>query len=87
MPRQIESTGPPVGPNRPYMFLSRRPPRSCRLEENVRRTLALNPELRARWLGDEACGDFLRANFGGALLAAFRGERRGSYRGDICRSA
>lgn len=57
------------------------------VQENVRRTLALNPELRARWLGDEACGDFLRANFGGALLAAFRGERRGSYRGDICRSA
>merc|ERR1719291_1333522 len=57
------------------------------VQENVRRTLALNPEMRPRWLGDEACGDFIRANCGGGLLSAFLGERRGSFRGDICRTA
>merc|ERR1719291_447633 len=57
------------------------------VQENVRRTLALNPEMRTRWLGDEARGDFIRANYGSGLLSAFLGERRGSFRGDICRSA
>jgi len=57
------------------------------LRDNVRRTLALNPELRPRFLNDETCRDFIAANFGAELQAAFEGEKIGAFRGDLCRAA
>jgi len=57
------------------------------LRDNVRRTLALNPELRPRFLNDETCRVFIAANFGAELQAAFAGERVGAFRGDLCRAA
>jgi len=53
---------------------------------NVRRTLELNPELRLRFLNDETCRDFIAANVGAELQAAFEGEKTGIFRGDICRA-
>lgn len=54
---------------------------------NVRHTLALNPELRVRFLNDSACAEFIGSNYGSDLLSAFSSERVGAYRGDICRAA
>jgi len=56
------------------------------IRANVRRTLELNPELRLRFLNDETCRDFIAANFGAELQAAFEGEKTGYFRGDICRA-
>jgi hypothetical protein len=58
-----------------------------KVRDNVRQTIALNPDLPVRWLDDAACRDFLRANFGSSLLATFNSEPLGAYRGDICRAA
>lgn len=55
--------------------------------DNVRQTMALNPDFTVRWLDDAACRDFIRANFGSGLLSTFNAEPRGAYRGDICRAA
>lgn len=53
---------------------------------NVHHTLALNPELRVRFLNDSQCAEFIGSNYPD-LLAAFIHERVGAYRGDICRAA
>jgi len=58
-----------------------------RMLANVRRTLALNPELRVRFLNDSECAEFIGTNYGADLLSAFSNERVGAYRGDICRAA
>lgn len=58
-----------------------------KVRDNVRQTMALNPDLPVRWLDDAACRDFIRANFGSGLLSTFNSEPRGAYRGDICRAA
>jgi len=54
---------------------------------NVRSTLALNPELRVRFLNDSACAEFIGSHYGAELLSAFSNERVGAYKGDICRAA
>lgn len=53
---------------------------------NLGKTLALNPGLQVRFLNDAACRDFIALNFKN-LLPVFNAERRGAYRGDICRAA
>lgn len=55
--------------------------------DNVRQTLALNPELQVRFLNDAACRDFIGLNLGAVLLSAFNKEEYGAFRGDICRAA
>ncbi|CAK0866421.1 unnamed protein product, partial [Prorocentrum cordatum] len=55
--------------------------------DNVRETLALNPELTLRFLTDEDCRGFISKNYEPDLLSAFDNEKHGSYRGDICRAA
>jgi hypothetical protein len=55
--------------------------------KNVRETLKLNPGVKLRFLTDEACREFISQNYGSQLLSAFDSEKRGSYRGDICRAA
>jgi hypothetical protein len=54
---------------------------------NVRQTLALNPELQVRWFSDDSCRDYLVKYFDQNLVRIFDSEARGSYRGDICRTA
>lgn len=54
---------------------------------NVHKTLSLNPDLNVRWLSDSACRDYLTKYFDQELVSIFANERRGSFRGDICRSA
>lgn len=56
------------------------------VRKNVERTRDLNPDLAMRYLGDSACREFLQKHNYHDLLTAFEAERRGSYRGDICRA-
>jgi len=58
----------------------------ARVRDNVRKTLALNPDLRVRFLDDSACQKFIAANFAD-LEAPFASEKFGPFRGDICRAA
>merc|ERR1719454_20595 len=73
------------------LILTGKPESLHELPETVRRnidkTLARNPTLKVRWLGDEACHIFLKQHQEVGLLHAFEAEKRGSYRGDLCRSA
>lgn len=55
--------------------------------DNIRQTLALNPELQVRFLNDAACREFIGIHFGADLLSVFNKEEHGPFRGDICRAA
>lgn len=55
--------------------------------ENLKRTRALNPELKEKWLTDADCPAFIRKHVDQELAVMFDTEPRGSYRGDICRAA
>lgn len=54
---------------------------------NVQKAIDLNNDLQLRWLSDAACNEYLEQHADLGLLQAFRSERRGSFRGDICRAA
>lgn len=54
---------------------------------NMKKTLAQNPDLKVRWFNDVDCANYLEAHPELGLNQAFELERRGSYRGDICRTA
>jgi hypothetical protein len=58
-----------------------------KVHDNLRKTLALNPDLQLRFLNDSTCRDFIALNSGDELLSAFDKETKGAYRGDICRAA
>mmetsp|Transcript_81662 Transcript_81662/g.141985 ORF Transcript_81662/g.141985 Transcript_81662/m.141985 type:complete len:358 (+) Transcript_81662:37-1110(+) len=54
---------------------------------NIEHTLSLNPELRVHYLGDAACQTYIQEHFDDELLQMFVTEKRGSFRGDICRTS
>lgn len=55
---------------------------------NVQKAIHLNKDLRLRWLSDAMCDEYLEKHDSELrLMEAFRRERRGSFRGDICRAA
>jgi mannosyltransferase OCH1-like enzyme len=54
---------------------------------NVQKAIELNNDLQLRWLSDAACNEYLEQHVELGLLEAFRSEKRGSFRGDICRAA
>jgi len=54
---------------------------------NVMRTLQMDPQFRMRWLNDEACLQYLGEHFKQQYVGMFASEKRGSFRGDICRTA
>lgn len=57
------------------------------VQDNIRRTLNLSPELHLRWFGDYDCLTYIRAHYDAELAKYYAQERRGMYRGDICRAA
>jgi len=56
------------------------------VQRNIRRTLALSPGIRLRFLGDADCKAYIHAHFDSELQQIFAEEIRGSFRGDICRA-
>lgn len=54
---------------------------------NMNHTLSLNPELSVRWFGDATCREYIQQHFDAELLQMFVTEKRGSFRGDLCRTA
>merc|ERR1719491_2008587 len=58
------------------------------LNELIDRLLLGDGErVRARWFGDQACRDYILANYDEELLGFFDHTHPGYYRGDICRAA
>ncbi|CAJ1379202.1 unnamed protein product, partial [Effrenium voratum] len=58
------------------------------VQRNVRHTLALNPWVSLRWLGDKECESYLMQHYNHTELPMFfKHETRGSYRSDVCRAA
>lgn len=64
-----------------------------RLADNVRRTVALHPGAKVRFLDDQACAEAILAmekttwKLRATLLAGFLTEKDGSAKGDVCRGA
>mmetsp|Transcript_76766 Transcript_76766/g.159716 ORF Transcript_76766/g.159716 Transcript_76766/m.159716 type:complete len:365 (+) Transcript_76766:163-1257(+) len=56
------------------------------VQRNVKATLARSPGLRLRWLGDSDCESYIETHYDHELAQYFKNERRGSFRGDICRA-
>lgn len=55
---------------------------------NVDHTISLNSDLKVVYMGDKACLQYLNDNYAGSELPdIYRKTSRGSYRGDICRTA
>lgn len=77
IPRQLILTGKPDS-------LEELP---ATVQRNVKKAMALNPTLKVRWLGDNACLAFLKEHPELGLQQAFESEKRHNYRGDLCRSA
>lgn len=57
------------------------------VQDNVKRMLTDSPEMHLRWLSDTDCAAYIHEHYDTELSNMFKGERRGSFRGDICRSA
>jgi len=57
------------------------------VQANLRRNLALDPDMEMRWLDDPACSDYLKEHFGPRFAERLESEPRGSFRGDLCRAA
>ncbi|CAK9006127.1 unnamed protein product [Durusdinium trenchii] len=58
------------------------------VQRNVRHTMALNPWVKVRFLGDQDCERYLLQHFNHTQLPLFfNQETRGSYRSDVCRAA
>lgn len=55
--------------------------------ENLENTRSLNPGIPVTLFGDAECRDYIQVHYPGPLLAAFDNEKRGMFRGDICRAA
>merc|ERR1719247_1409089 len=47
----------------------------------------MDPQIRVRWLDDQGCLKYLNTHFKPQYADMLRKERRGSFRGDICRAA
>jgi hypothetical protein len=54
---------------------------------NIIGTLSMDPQMRLRWLDDKTCLEYLQQHFKPAYVNMLKTERRGSFRGDICRAA
>lgn len=54
---------------------------------NVKKTIAQNPDLKVRWLGDDACLEYLESHYDSEIADYFSHESVGMFRGDICRAA
>lgn len=57
------------------------------VSENMKKAFEKNPDLQVRWFSDNDCGQYLKTHKELGLHDAFEREHRGSYRGDICRTA
>lgn len=57
------------------------------VRSNIIHTLAMDPQLRVRWIDDDTCVNYLQKHFEPHYADMLRKERRGSFRGDICRAA
>lgn len=57
------------------------------VRDNFDKILMNNPELQVLWFNDDDCRSYLEDHPELELAKAFHKERRGSYRGDICRTA
>jgi len=57
------------------------------VQDNVKQMLANSPGVRLRWLSDADCAAYIQQHYDAELSNMFRGEPRGSFRGDICRAA
>lgn len=57
------------------------------VRSNIIHTLSMDPQMRLRWLDDAACVEYLEKHFRAEYANMLRNERRGSFRGDICRAA
>jgi len=54
---------------------------------NIIHTLSMDHQMRIRWLDDAACLEYMTQHFKEEYVNMFRQERRGSFKGDICRAA
>jgi hypothetical protein len=57
------------------------------LKNNVRRTQKLNPNIKLKYFGDEACHRYVESHVGNELAEIYAAETQGQFRGDICRAA
>lgn len=57
------------------------------VRSNIIHTLAMDPQIRVRWLDDDSCVAYLEKHFQSSYADMLRKEKRGSFRGDICRAA
>lgn len=55
--------------------------------KNLDNTRAKSAGLKLRYLNDRQCRIYIRSNFDDELLRDYDIEKRGSFRGDLCRSA
>lgn len=60
---------------------------SKHVQDNIRRTLKLSPELRLRWFSDVDCLIYIHTHYDAELAQYYIQERKGMYRGDMCRAA
>mmetsp|Transcript_64634 Transcript_64634/g.114949 ORF Transcript_64634/g.114949 Transcript_64634/m.114949 type:complete len:329 (+) Transcript_64634:117-1103(+) len=61
--------------------------KTSKLAKNVKKTLALNPRLKIRYLSDAECQSYIQENHGDELAMIYEGTHEGHFRGDICRAA
>ena len=57
------------------------------LRRNAERTMSANPGFQVRWFSDADCHSYITRHFDAELAGMFRREYRGSFRGDLCRTA
>jgi len=79
IPRQLVLTGP-------FASIDDFPPDAKDNLENTR-ALAEKSDLIVRYFNDDECRAYLDDNFDDEYVNIFDGETKGSFRGDICRSA
>lgn len=58
-----------------------------KMRSNVKQMLALNPDLKTRYLSDTMCRMYMRQHFDDELADMYIAEKAGHFRGDICRAA
>lgn len=57
-----------------------------KLRRNVEKTLALNPDMKPRYLSDAQCRMYIRQHVDDELADMYNAEHGGQFRGDICRA-
>ena len=57
------------------------------LRRNAERIMSANPGFQVQWYSDADCHAYITRYFDAELAGMFRREYRGSFRGDLCRTA